>query len=66
MGVLSTIFGSGDVISKGMDLIDSFHTSDVEMHHGDYVLSNLYQHLCPGDRYDFLRQRCNWGQSNPV
>ena len=31
MGVLSTIFGSGDVISKGMDLIDSFHTSDVEM-----------------------------------
>ena len=26
MGVLSTIFGSGDVISKGMDLIDSFHT----------------------------------------
>ena len=31
MGVLSTIFGSGDVISKGMDLIDSFQTSDVEM-----------------------------------
>ena len=31
MGVLSTIFGSGDVISKGMDLIDSFHTSDTEM-----------------------------------
>ena len=31
MGILSTIFGSGDVISKGMDLIDSFHTSDTEM-----------------------------------
>jgi hypothetical protein len=31
MGVLSTIFGSSDVISKGMDLIDSFHTSDAEM-----------------------------------
>jgi len=31
MGVLSTIFGSGDVITKGMDLIDSFHTSDTEM-----------------------------------
>lgn len=30
MGILKTIFGSGDVISKGMDLIDSFHTSDVE------------------------------------
>jgi len=31
MGILSTIFGSGDVIGKGMDLIDSFHTSDTEM-----------------------------------
>tara|TARA_B110000977_G_scaffold125898_1_gene161073 strand:- start:211 stop:564 length:354 start_codon:yes stop_codon:yes gene_type:complete len=31
MGILNTIFGSGDVISKGMDLIDSFHTSDTEM-----------------------------------
>ena len=31
MGILSTIFGSGDVITKGMDLIDSFHTSDTEM-----------------------------------
>ena len=31
MGILSTIFGSGDVITKGLDLIDSIHTSDVEM-----------------------------------
>jgi len=31
MGILSKIFGSGDVINKGMDLIDSFHTSDTEM-----------------------------------
>jgi hypothetical protein len=31
MGILSTIFGSGDVISKGLDLIDDMHTSDVEM-----------------------------------
>jgi archaellum biogenesis protein FlaJ (TadC family) len=31
MGILSTIFGGGDVISKGMDLIDDFHTSDTEM-----------------------------------
>ena len=31
MGILNSIFGSGDVISKGMDLIDSFHTSDTEM-----------------------------------
>ena len=31
MGLLNSIFGSGDVISKGMDLIDSFHTSDTEM-----------------------------------
>ena len=31
MGIINTIFGSGDVISKGMDLIDTFHTSDTEM-----------------------------------
>lgn len=31
MGILSTIFGTGDVITKGMDLIDSMHTSDAEM-----------------------------------
>lgn len=31
MGILKTIFGGGDVVSKGMELIDSFHTSDTEM-----------------------------------
>ena len=31
MGILSQILGSGDVISKGLGLIDSFHTSDTEM-----------------------------------
>ena len=31
MGLLSNIFGTGDVVSKGIDLIDSFHTSDTEM-----------------------------------
>ena len=31
LGILKNIFGSGDVISKGMDLIDDIHTSDVEM-----------------------------------
>lgn len=31
MGILKTIFGSGDVITKGLDLIDSIHTSDTEM-----------------------------------
>lgn len=31
MGIWSSIFGGGDVISKGMDLIDSFHTSDTEL-----------------------------------
>ena len=31
MGILSTIFGSGKVVEKGLDLIDSFHTSDTEM-----------------------------------
>jgi archaellum biogenesis protein FlaJ (TadC family) len=31
MGILSKIFGSGDVIEKGLDLIDSFHTSDEEL-----------------------------------
>ena len=30
LGVISKIFGSGDVISKGMDLIDSMHTSTEE------------------------------------
>lgn len=30
MGILSTIFGSGEVISKGLELIDSFHTSETE------------------------------------
>ena len=31
MGILSTLFGSGDVITKGLDLIDDAYTSDVEM-----------------------------------
>jgi hypothetical protein len=30
MGILNTIFGSGDVIEKGLELIDDFHTSDIE------------------------------------
>ena len=30
MGILSTILGSGDVISKGFGLIDSMHTSPEE------------------------------------
>ena len=30
MGVLSTILGSGDVISKGLNLIDDMHTSKEE------------------------------------
>jgi hypothetical protein len=30
MGILGTIFGSSEVISKGIDLIDSFHTSTEE------------------------------------
>ena len=30
LGILKTIFGSGDVISKGLDLIDSIHTSTEE------------------------------------
>jgi hypothetical protein len=31
MSILNTIFGSGDVITKGLQLIDDMHTSDVEM-----------------------------------
>ena len=31
MGILSKIFGSGEVIKQGLDLIDSFHTSDEEL-----------------------------------
>lgn len=31
MGILSTIFGSGDVIKEGFKLIDSFHTSETEL-----------------------------------
>lgn len=30
MGILATILGSGDVVSKGLDLIDSMHTSETE------------------------------------
>ena len=30
MGILKTIFGSGDVIKEGISLIDSFHTSTEE------------------------------------
>jgi hypothetical protein len=30
MGILATIFGSGDVIKKGLDLIDDMHTSTEE------------------------------------
>ena len=30
MGILSQILGSGDVISKGLDLIDGMHTSETE------------------------------------
>jgi len=30
MGILSTIFGSGDVINKGLELIDDLHTTDLE------------------------------------
>ena len=30
MGILSKILGTGDVIGKGFDLIDSMHTSDEE------------------------------------
>lgn len=30
MGILSSLFGTGDVITKGMDLIDSLHTSTEE------------------------------------
>ena len=30
MGILGQILGSGDVVSKGLDLIDSFHTSETE------------------------------------
>lgn len=31
MGIFATIFGAKDIVSKGFDLIDSFHTSDTEM-----------------------------------
>lgn len=31
MGLLSKIFGGSDVISDGIKLIDSFHTSDTEL-----------------------------------
>lgn len=31
MGILATIFGTGKVVEKGIELIDSLHTSDTEM-----------------------------------
>ena len=30
MGILSTLLGSNDVLSKGLDLIDGMHTSETE------------------------------------
>lgn len=30
MGILGKLFGSSEVITKGMELIDNMHTSDVE------------------------------------
>lgn len=30
MGILANILGSGDVIKRSLDLIDSFHTSETE------------------------------------
>lgn len=30
MGILSKIFGTGDVVEKGFELIDKLHTSDAE------------------------------------
>lgn len=31
MGILSSIFGGGDVIKAGFDLIDNMHTTEVEL-----------------------------------
>ncbi len=31
IGVIGKILGSDKILSKGMDLIDSIHTSDTEM-----------------------------------
>jgi hypothetical protein len=31
LGILTSILGNGDIIKKGMDLIDDVHTSDAEM-----------------------------------
>ena len=31
MGILSSLLGSGDVVSKGLALIDSMHTSETEV-----------------------------------
>ena len=30
MSIFQKLLGSGDIVSKGMDLIDSFHTSETE------------------------------------
>ena len=31
MGILSTILGTGDIVTKGFELIDNIHTSDEEL-----------------------------------
>ena len=31
MSIFKTLLGSGDILKKGMDLIDDMHTSDTEM-----------------------------------
>ena len=43
MGILSTIFGSSNVISKGIDLIDDCITTDTEKEKNKIELLKAYQ-----------------------
>ena len=55
MGILATIFGSGEVIKKGLELIDDMHTSDEEAikakTEGKVALLNAYAPFKIAQRY---------------
>ena len=55
MGILATIFGSGDVIANGMKLIDDMHTSKEEeiaaKNKAKVDLMNAYAPFKVGQRY---------------
>lgn len=51
MGILKTIFGGGDVVNKGFQLIDELHTSDEEKAEAKIKLMKAYAPFRIAQRY---------------